>query len=405
MRVFVIIFILLFSIVCKAQKPVISTDDNDLRLPSIPYYSYGNGLGFTSPDSLFQLNLRFRMQNRMTYLDAEDEAPTYEGEVRRLRLRFDGFVGNPTFLYAIQLSFADGDVGELQEGQNSNIIRDAVVFYRPNNNWTFMFGQTKLPGNRQRVNSSGALQLTDRSINNAKFNIDRDFGFQVHYFKSFRDQFSYNLKGAFTNGEGRNFADEPDSGMALTAKAELLPFGAFTKDGAYFEGDLVREPKPKLSLSAAFSQNNNAQRTLGQLGDLLYEQRTMKSTLVDMIFKYQGFAAMATFMNRVAENPITFNPLNNQEFNFVFVGKGYDVQTSYLFPKNYEIINGYSRQYVDAEIRNLQPNTTQYTIGLTKYLWEHAFKLQTELTFDNQEFFNGTTSNSFYFRFQVEIGI
>ena len=87
------------------------------------------------------------------------------------------------------------------------------------------------------------------------------------------------------------------------------------------------------------------------------------------------------------------------------MGNGYDLQTSYLFPKNYEIITRYSRQYVDSEIRNLHPNTTQYTIGLTKYLWEHAFKLQTELTFDNQQFFNGSTSNSFYFRFQVEIGI
>jgi phosphate-selective porin OprO/OprP len=65
-----------------------------------------------------------------------------------LRLRFDGFVGNSKFLYAIQLSFAPGDVGEIQEGENINIIRDAVLFYRPNNNWSVGFGQTKLPGNR-----------------------------------------------------------------------------------------------------------------------------------------------------------------------------------------------------------------------------------------------------------------
>jgi hypothetical protein len=60
-------------------------------------------------------------------------------------------------LYAIQLSFAPGDVGEFREGENINIIRDAVVFYRPNKHWNISFGQTKLPGNRQRVNSSGAF--------------------------------------------------------------------------------------------------------------------------------------------------------------------------------------------------------------------------------------------------------
>lgn len=405
MRIIFLIFLLLQCFLTLAQNPTFSTKDNDLRLSSLPYYNYGKGLGLTSPDSLFQLNLRFRMQNRLTYIDPEDEAPQYEGQVRRLRLRFDGFVGAPTIMYAIQLSFADGDVGELPDGQNSNIIRDAVVFYRPNQHWTFMFGQTKLPGNRQRVNSSGALQLTDRSINNARFNIDRDFGFQVHYFKNQKDKFSYNIKGAFSNGEGRNFADEPDNGIALTGKIEVLPFGVFEKDGANFEGDLVREQNPKLSISGAFNQNNAARRTQGQIGDLLFEQRTMKSVLLDMIFKYRGFSALATYMSRSASNPMTVNPLDNSEFNYVFVGNGYDVQTSYLLPSNYEIISRFSRQYVNATIQNFYPNTTQYTIGLTKYLWEHAFKLQTELTFDNQQFYNGNTSNSFYFRFQVEIGI
>ena len=52
--------------------------------------------------------------------------------MRRLRLRFDGFVGNLRFLYAIQLSFSPDDVGHIQEGGNINIIRDAVIFYRPN---------------------------------------------------------------------------------------------------------------------------------------------------------------------------------------------------------------------------------------------------------------------------------
>jgi hypothetical protein len=47
-------------------------------------------------------------------------------------------------LYAIQLSFAPGDVGEFRE-ENINIIRDAVVFYRPNKHWNISFGQTNYP--------------------------------------------------------------------------------------------------------------------------------------------------------------------------------------------------------------------------------------------------------------------
>lgn len=61
-------------------------------------------------------------------------------------MRFDGFIGSPKFLYAIQLSFVPSDVGQFEEGENINIIRDAVVFYRPNMNWSIAFGQTKIPG-------------------------------------------------------------------------------------------------------------------------------------------------------------------------------------------------------------------------------------------------------------------
>jgi phosphate-selective porin OprO/OprP len=124
-----------------------TTTNNDIKLAALPYYSYGKGLGLTSPDSIFQLNIRFRMQNRVTYLDNDMQDPAIDGQVRRLRLRFDGYVYNPKFVYALQLSFAPGDVGVTRDGKNLNVIRDAVVFYRPNKKWNIGFGQTKLPGN------------------------------------------------------------------------------------------------------------------------------------------------------------------------------------------------------------------------------------------------------------------
>jgi phosphate-selective porin OprO and OprP len=381
-------------------------EDNDLKLSALPYYSYGKGIGMTSPDSLFQLNIRFRMQNRVTYIDNEGERPAYDGQIRRLRLRFDGYVGNPKFLYAVQLSFAPGDVGEVREGENINIIRDAVVFYRPNKHWNISFGQTKLPGNRQRVNSSGGLQLTDRSINNAKFTIDRDFGFQVHNLNEYKDKFSYNFKGAVSTGEGRNITGKADDGIALTGKAEILPLGAFAKDGTYFEGDIVREQKPKLMFSGAFQQNNNARRTQGQLGENLFENRTMRSVLLDAMFKYRGWAAMSSYMSRTSSDyAVTVNPDDVTQTNYVFVGDGFDYQLSYNFKSNYEIIGRYSIQHVGEDIRNLTPDTKQYSIGMTKYIWEHTFKLQSEITYDTLDYANGSTKNNWYVRFQVEIGI
>jgi len=407
MKKIILFFVFLFSISGNAQVTIKQNkQDNDLQLSALPYYSFGKGIGITSPDSLYQLNIRFRMQNRVTYSENDDEKGVYDGQIRRLRLRLDGYVGTPKFLYAVQLSFSPGDLGEIKEGENINIIRDAVIFYRPNKNWNISFGQTKLPGNRQRVNSSGGLQLTDRSINNARFTIDRDFGFQVHNINEFKDRFSYNLKTAISTGEGRNITGNADAGVAVTGKVELLPFGAFSRDGTYFEGDILREKKPKLLLSGAFQQNNHAKRTQGQIGTDLFESLTMKSVMLDAMLKYNGWAAMSSYMSRTTtRNAITINPADISQSNFAYVGYGFDHQLSYNFRSNYEIIGRYSTQKVGADIRILAPNAEQYTVGLTKYIWEHTFKLQSELTFDTLHYFDGSTKNNWYLRFQVEIGI
>lgn len=406
MKKILLLLIMLISMAGWSQIDIQrTTKDNDLKLSALPYYNYGKGLGLTSPDSLFQLNIRFRMQNRVTYLQEEDEEAAIDGQIRRLRLRFDGYIGDPRFLYAIQLSFAPGDVGEVREGENLNIIRDAMIFYRPNRHWNIGFGQTKLPGNRQRVNSSGGLQLTDRSINNARFTIDRDFGLQVHNLNEFKDKFSYNFKGAISMGEGRNSTDEPDNGLAYTGKAELFPFGAFTKDGTYFEGDLMREKTPKLMLSGAYQYNNKARRTQGQLGNDLFEKRDMRSILADAMLKYDGWAFMASYMQRTANNPVTYNPDDLTDLEYVFTGHGFDYQASYLFRSNYEVIGRFSTQDVHQDIQAFAPDAKQFSLGLTKYIWEHAFKAQMEVTLDDLDYFDGSSKQNWYVRFQIEMGI
>lgn len=404
------LFLVLFSIFNAGYAQIDSKlkANNDLKLASLPYYSYGKGLGITSADSIFQLNIRFRMQSRATFIKDEDESGKYDAHIRRLRLRFDGYVGNPKFLYVLQLSFAPGDVGEIEEGKNINIIRDAALIYRPNKNWSFTFGQTKLPGNRQRVNSSGALQLTDRSINNAKFNIDRDFGIQAYYLNENKEEFSFNLKTAISSGQGRNWTGKTSDSYALTGRVELFPFGIFTKDGAYFEGDIAREQSLKTMLSATYYHNNNAQLSQGQLGEKLFEKRSFDGLFLDFIAKYNGWATMVAYMSRTSDKPITYeNPdAPGSEFNYVYAGHGLDYQLSYIFPSNYELIGRFSTQKVNNKLHEINvPSAKQYSLGLTKYFWEHAFKIQSELTFDQLSFFNGGTKNNWYFRLQFEIGI
>ncbi|HBK83852.1 MAG TPA: porin [Flavobacterium sp.] len=405
MKIKLIILLLLFFVLGFGQIKKDTILNYNSKLEALPYYSFGKGLGITSPDSLFQLNIRFRMQNRVTYFQEDGEENRYEALIRRLRLRLDGYVGNPKFLYSIQLSFAPGDVGVIEEGTNLNIIRDAVFIYKPSIHWSFTFGQTKLPGNRQRVNSSGALQLVDRSINNASFNIDRDFGFHAYFLNENKDKFGYNIKMALSSGEGRNWTKASNDGVALTGKLELFPFGAFKNNGYYFEGDLVREKKIKLMLSGAYHQNNRAVRTQGQIGDNLFSPVTLRSIFFDGLAKYKGWSLMTAYMQRQANDLITYNPVNNTEYNFVFGGRGIDYQMSYNFPSNYEVIGRFSTQKLDKQIQSFAPNRKQYSLGLTKYLWEHSLKFQTEISYNTSNYFSSATKNGWFASFQVEIGI
>lgn len=121
MRQILTLLFIVFSFNAYAQtKDTVETKKKtvqEFKNMMSPYYSYGNGLGITSPDSLYQVNIRFRMQNRVSYIHDDGEEDKIDGQIRRLRLRFDGYIGNPKFGYSMQLSFAAGDVGKAEEGK------------------------------------------------------------------------------------------------------------------------------------------------------------------------------------------------------------------------------------------------------------------------------------------------
>lgn len=366
----------------------------------MPYFTFGKGLGIVSPDSLYLLNIRFRMQNRIAFNDFGGNFQDVEARVRRLRLRFDGFVYDLRLTYVIQLSFTRGDMDYDALGF-PNVVRDAMIFYAVTPHLTIGMGQTKLPGNRQRVNSSGDLQFPDRSIVNAAFNVDRDFGLQLYYNNKIRG-FNYVLRGALSSGEGRNF-NTSNSGLAATWRVELLPLGTFTNNGDYFEGDLMREPRPKISIGFSSSTNQNALRTGGQIGTYLYEQRDIMTSMADFLLKYNGWAFAAEYILRQSESPITTN--TEGEEAHVLVGTGLNVQASYLFKSNYEVGFRYSHLSPGEKVEALDEDHRQYSIGATKYLKGHRVKIQSDGGLDVKELDGVSLPDTWFVRFQVELGI
>lgn len=360
-----------------------------------------------SKDSLFLMNFRFRMQNRAGFNSIYDgdnlSIEQFEMRVRRLRLRFDGYVMSPKFQYYIQLAFSKADL-DLETGDVAQPIRDAILYYTVNQNFYLGFGQSKLPGNRERVISSGNLQFADRSIVNGLFTLDRDFGIFGYYTLRTKKSSIFLLKGAISTGDGRN-ASAINNGLSYTGRVEFLPFGAFKNSGDYSEGDLEFETKPKLSVGITLSENQKAFRTGGQLGPELYEARTLKSFIADAMLKYQGWALMSEYMSRSTADPVTRNDLG--DVRFAVVGSGVNTHLSRMISSKSELALRYAFVVPDEAIEPFQDRIDETILGYTRYFNGHRIKVQANVGYRWLEGLSQieNASNSWTGLFQVEFGI
>lgn len=370
-----------------------------------PLLHVEDGLTFEK-DSLFQLHLRFRMQNRMGFTSQNGRdlnIREVEARIRRMRLRFDGYLLTPRLGYYIQLSFSKADQ-DLEDQEIPQTIRDGILYYTFNKNFYIGFGQSKLPGNRERVISSGNLQFAERSITNAVFNIDRDFGLFAYYSGKIGDQFTINFKNAASTGEGRN-ASAFNNQLAYTSRVELLPFGNFSNLGDYSMGDTEIEETPKLSLGFTYHQNNGALRVFGTRGLFLESPRDMRALLSDIIFKYKGFSTMVEYMSRQTEDPVIFADARGNQY--VYVGHGWNAQTSYMWENMWEVAARYSILLPDASIQQFEQEHEVLTMGTTRYLNKHRVKVQTNLQYivRGGRYALDHMGNRWNMVFQVEFGI
>lgn len=365
------------------------------------------GIQYLGDDSTFYINFRFRMQNRLKYTSASGtdlSAQSLEARIRRLRLRMDGYIYSPKLSYSIQLGFTRGDQ-DSDDTDVANIVRDAVIFYHLSDNFYVSFGQNKLPGNRQRVNSSGELQFAERSLVNAKFNVDRDFGIKAYYSPSIGG-IPFRFKGAISTGEGR-VSNNTDDGLAYTGRIEILPLGEFTNNGDYLEGDLEFEENPKLAIGGGYSYNDRTTRTGGQTGALLISPITLKTQFYDAIFKYRGWAYQIEYMKRDAPNP--FSTDKHGAFAYAYKGEGVNQQLSYILNREagYELAGRYTWLTPHSDIRALERDTEVIELGLTKYFRAHRLKLQLNMhyqTYDNIYRLKHA-GNHWGSTFQIELGI
>lgn len=371
---------------------------------------FGEGLfNLIGQDSTWYMNIGARMQFLTTAKwnsDADDlSKPSSSFLVRRARLKFKGFVFSPKLKYKLELGLSNIDISGASEFTSNapRYILDAVVKWSFYENFELWMGQTKLPGNRERVVSSANLQMVDRSLLNSRFNIDRDMGIQLRHHFNLSDNFIVKEAFSMAQGEGRNVTTGNLGGHQYTARIEFLPFGNFINKGDYKGSDLKREKTPKLAIGSSYDFNNNAVKDKSNQGtymknDIGFYRTNISTLFIDAMFKYKGFSFMGEYAYRDAKNPIAKNSDGTLTGDVVQIGSGLNLQTGYLLSKNWELSGRYTNINLDEKITN-KGTETQYTLGLSKYILGHKLKVQTDLSYLDLAF--GT--NELMYRLQLDI--
>jgi len=324
----------------------------------------GRGVTIRSVDGQASLNIRARIQVRSTFVDQPRDLgdDTSEILIRRARLVFQGDAAGPSLTYYIQLSFANLD----NEADLRLPLRDAYVTWSSARDFNVRVGQMKVPFSRQRVVSSSALQMVDRSPVVSELNLDRDVGIQV---------FSKDLWGlgrlgyavGLFGGEGRNRLGRA-AGLLYTARLEAWPFGAFDD---FVEGDLQRLGRIRLALgmNAGYNQNTNRPRsTIGTpypAGDVDYLHAGADATL-----KWRGWSLTSEVMHRRASRPSDDLTLPTRS------GWGAYLQGGMMVAARWEITGRFSHLAPDRGTDATFTRAREMGAGVSYYLHGHDLKLQ-----------------------------
>jgi phosphate-selective porin OprO and OprP len=353
---------------------------------------FGKGFNVLGKDSTYSLRAAFRMQslfiNDWTVNNDElgnigDHASNFL--IRRARLKFDGFAYSPKLKYKMELGLSNRDIGAKDVSKYntaSNVVMDAYLLYNFYKGFSILVGQTKLPGNRERVISSGNLQFVDRSRLNSRFNLDRDMGLQLIHAATLGKQAKLKSTFAFSQGEGRNITSGNIGGHEYTLRTEFYPFGSFASKGDYIGSAIKREEKPKLAIGTTFDYNDKAGRTNGNLGSFISadnsQLKSLMSGYVDMMFKYKGFSMMGEYAIRGTKDKNTqiIDDLGTVIATY-YTGAALNLQAGYMFKKNYEFAVRYTKVVPHNALVGADEN--QYFIGFSRYIKGHNLKVQTDL--------------------------
>lgn len=346
--------------------------NGDLVLPTKhgDYLEAGFGRGITlhAEKGDTHLQIRGRIQPRYSFTDENGSQAVNEFIIRRARLAFMGRFLDSWELY-LQLGFSNQD----NESDYYNPLRDATITYAGLRDLNVRVGQMKVPFDRQRMNSSSALEFADRSLVVSELTLDRDSGIQLlsEDLAGLDGMLGYNL-GVF-GGDGRNRrANNP--GVMLVGRVTAQPFGDFD---ANVEADLKRDPKFRMALGVAAARNYMSVRSRSTSADT-YDFATFNYThlTADLTLKWRGLFVLGELLYRKADEfsqTQTVNDITTTEFSRS--GWGFFTQAGYMWTKHFETVARYGELYPFAGTDPSLSRQRELGAAINYYFMGHDLKV------------------------------
>lgn len=330
------------------DQPLIPEEPAPVVAEKKPTAGFDKGFFLRSDDEKYALKITGRFQPFFNYSyvkSSKDSRPQLE--MRRMRLVLEGNLHGKNLLYKFQSDF----------GKGVPSVKDAHVDVRLSGDTWLRFGQWKRPFSRQQINSSGRLEMTDRSITDKAFGAGRDVGIAIRNDYEKSPEIEWTL-GVF-NGRGEapalsgTVTVDPMTGMGTlgtttntNVPAELRPAVVgrvgYNKKGlkGYSEADLEGGP---LRYGVAAS--------VWLEGDFDDNAVSDQKVQADYIVKAEGFSTTGGVYFMTAQDGDSILDQASSLF-------GFHAQAGYMLTKQWEAVARYG--YInDVTLKSKTPRDQQ----------------------------------------------